>query len=271
MARVLVLSSWTSAGHVGLSAAAPALQALGHVAIQLPTIVLSNEPGFAHTAGDQIAPGQLAAMIDALDGNGWLVGLDALLTGYLPSVAHVEIATGLVERVRRRSPGARVVVDPILGDTAEGLYLDPAAAAAVRDRLTPVADVLTPNAFELGWLSGRRIARLADAVAAARGLSPQAGARVLVTSPPLTATTGVLEVAQGRPVLFETPQSPDVPHGVGDVLAALVAAGLPTGAAVGHLAALCAASAGAEHLALVPASAWIPAAPVAGRTLADAG
>ncbi|MBB5222713.1 pyridoxine kinase [Amaricoccus macauensis] len=265
MARILVLSSWTSAGHVGLSAAVPALQALGHVPLQLPTIVLSNEPGFAHTAGDRIPPEQLAAMIDALEGNGWLSGLDALLTGYLPSAAHVEIAVGLVARIRRLSPAARVVVDPILGDTAEGLYLDPVAAAGVRDRLVPLADILTPNGFELGWLSGQGIATLAEAVAAARDL----GARVLVTTPPLTDAAGVLDVGPGAPVLYETPQFRDVPHGVGDVFSALIAAGEPVGAAVGHLAALCAASSGAEHLALVPASAWMAALPVAGRSLAE--
>ena len=50
MARILILSSWVAHGHVGLSAAAPALQALGHEVTQLPTTVLSNHPGWPHVA-----------------------------------------------------------------------------------------------------------------------------------------------------------------------------------------------------------------------------
>ncbi|MFT3972995.1 MAG: PfkB family carbohydrate kinase [Amaricoccus sp.] len=266
MARILALSSWTSAGHVGLSAAVPALQALGHDVTQLPSVVLSNQPGFAHIAGDRIPPGQLAAMIEALDGNGWLAGHDAVLTGYLPGAAHVAVAVGLVARLRRLTVPPRVVVDPILGDTDGGLYLDPAAAAAIRDDLVPLADVLTPNAFELGWLTRAPVATLADAVAAARRL----GARVLVTSPPIEGGTGVLDVGQGPPVLYRAELVPDVPHGVGDVFSALVAAGLPTGAAVGHLAALAAASAGRPHLSLIPSATWTAAPAVSGRPLAPA-
>lgn len=268
MARILALSSWTSCGHIGLTAAVPALQALGHTVTQLPTIVLTNEPGFPHTAGARIPAGQLAEMIDAIEGNGWLAGHDALLTGYLPSPAHVEIAVDLATRLRRLPAPPRIVVDPILGDTAVGLYLDPAAAAAIRDRLVPLADVLTPNAFELGWLVGRPVATLAEAVAAARSLGLQG--RVLVTSAPVPDATGVLDVGQGAPVLHATPLVAAVPHGVGDVLSALVAAGLSAGAAAGHLAGLCAASSGHPHLALVPSGAWTAAPPVPGSPLATA-
>lgn len=265
MARILAVSSWTSAGHVGLSAAVPALHALGHTVIQLPTIILSNEPGFAHTAGGHISPDQLAAMIDALDRNGWLAGHDSVLTGYLPTEAHVVLAADLVGRLRRSPAPPRVVVDPILGDAAEGLYLDPAAAAALRDRLVPLADVLTPNAFELGWLTGDPVTTLTEAATAARRL----GARVLVTSPPDSGATGVLDVDGAGATLHRTPLVANVPHGVGDVFSALIAAGLAPDAATGHLAALVAASAGREHLALVPASAWTLAPAVPGRPFAE--
>lgn len=265
MARVLALSSWTCAGHVGLSAAVPALQSLGHTVTQLPTIILSNAPGFPRVAGERVPPRQLAAMIDALDGNGWLAGHDAALTGYLPSEAHVDIAVDLVGRLRRLPAPPRIFVDPILGDTAEGLYLDPAAAAALRDRLVPLADVLTPNAFELGWLAELPVATLAEAARAARTLGPD----VVVTSPPLRGATGVLHVGRAVATLHRSHRYPGVPHGVGDVFVALLAAGLSVGEAVGHLAALAAASTGLEHLALVPASGWVSAAPIPGLPIAE--
>ena len=54
------------------------------------------------------------------------------------------------------------MLDPVLGDAGK-LYVDPAIAVAMQEKLLPLADLMTPNAFELGWLSGRNIASLADA------------------------------------------------------------------------------------------------------------
>lgn len=263
MARILALSSWTATGHVGLSAAVPALQALGHHVTALPTIILSNHPGFPHAAGRPVPPADLAAMIDALDLNGWLAGHDALLTGYLPTVEHVSLAAGLAQRLRRLPKPPRIVVDPVLGDDPRGLYIPKQVAEAIRTSLAPLANILTPNRFELSWLTGRPVGSLPDAVAAARGIAR----RVLVTSPPLKGATGILDINDGAAVLHEVPIIPDVPHGAGDVLSGLVAAGLSPGASLGHLAALCAASAGTPHLAIIPSGAWRNAPLVPGRPL----
>jgi len=261
VARVLILSSSVAAGHVGLSAAAPACLALGHAVTGLPTVLLSNHPGFAHVAGRPVAVDDLAAMADALAANRFLSGLDALLTGYLPSPAHVDFAVALIARARAAAPGLRVVVDPVLGDAPKGLYLPAEVAGALRDRLLPCADTATPNAFEAGWLAGRDVARPDDAQAAARALPV---ARVLVTSAPTgdPAMTGVLEAGASLR-LWSVPRVAGVPHGVGDVFAGLVAAGLGTGAALGHLQALIGASLGAPHLRLESAG-WRHAAPLDG-------
>lgn len=268
MARILALSSWTAAGHVGLSAAVPALQALGHTVTALPTVILSNHPGFPHAAGRPVPPSRIADMIDALDANGWLAGHDAVLTGYLPSADHVALAVDLVQRLRRLAepPPAEpplVVVDPVLGDDPGGLYLAPEAAAAIRDHLVPGADILTPNRFELAWLTGLPVSTPEEAVAAALSLGP----RVLLTSPPVPGMTGVLDAAPGPAILYPASPVAQVPHGVGDVLSAVVAAGVSPGAAVGLLSALCRASTGLPHLALVPSDAWRGAEPQPGSPL----
>jgi len=252
--RVMILSSFVAHGHVGLSAGQPVLQALGHEVTALPTVILSNHPGWPQAAGSPVPPDRLAAMVDALAANGWLAGHDALLSGYLPTPAHVAFAADLATRMRAARPGLRIVVDPILGDAPKGLYLDAAAARAIRDRLLPLADILTPNAFELGWLTGAPTDTLETATAAAARLAP----RVILTSPPMGPhQTGLLD----GPDLYVTAKRGDVPHGVGDALAAMIAAGLAPGTALGHLDALIAASLGADHLQIVPARARWTAAP----------
>lgn len=269
MAHILALSSWVAQGHVGLSAAVPVLQALGHTVTQLPTVRLSNHPGFAHVAGSRTEPDALRAMVTALAQNELLAPVDTLLTGYLPSAAHVDLAVELIDRFGRGA--ARVVVDTVLGDHPKGLYIAPEAAEAVRDRLVPVADVLTPNAFELAWLTGTDTQTLAAAAEAARGLSARAsGAEVLLTSAPFEGDhTGVLAVTPEGAEAFPVPRAPRahlVPHGVGDVFSALVAAGLPTGQALGHLQDLIARSLDAPHLRIAEAAAlWSKASPVQAR------
>lgn len=262
MPRILILSSFVAMGHVGLSVGQAACQRLGVEVTGVPTTVLSNHPAWPHVAGAATEPARIAAMLAALEANGWLASHDAVLVGYMPSIGHVEVAADLITRVRAAAPGARVVADPILGDHPKGLYVPQEVAVAVRDGLVPLADVITPNLFELGWLTGRYCADLHGAREAARRLAVPV---VHVTSPPLgPEETGLLSVEGEAAEAYRTGRVPDVPHGTGDVFAALIAAGLPAGQALGHVAALAKASRGWAHLAIVEGAAgWTKAEPVA--------
>ena len=219
MPRVLALSSHVAYGSVGLAAIVPALQALGHEVVALPTIVLSSHPGHACFSGEQIVPAMLEQILDSLAANGWLADVEAVLTGYLPSAAHVGVARSAFARVRAANPSAFLVCDPVLGDEPGGLYIDEAAAAAISEHLVPMSDLVTPNAFELAWLSDERFATPEGAVAAARSIGVPA---VLVTSIPASedrlATLLVRE--NGTRACF-VPRRPMAPHGTGDLLAAL--------------------------------------------------
>ena len=264
---MLALSSWVAAGHVGLSAATPALQALGVEVIGLPTVTLSNHRAFAHVAGEVTPPDRLRAMLDAVAANGWLAGLDAVLTGYLPTPAHVDVAVAAAQAARAASPGVRVVCDPVMGDDPRGLYLPAETADAIGARLAPLADALTPNRFELSRLTGAPADTLQACADAALRLAG-AGRRVIVTSPPSPPDrTGALEAAGGAARLYPTARVDGAPHGTGDVFAALVAAGLATGEATGLIARLVGRSAGRAHLAMAGFD-WT-APPVAPVTLAD--
>lgn len=259
MPRLLILSSVVSIGHVGASAGQPVCTVLGLEVTTIPTIQLSNHPGWPHVAGNPVPADRIDAMADALARNGWLGDHDALLLGYMPGPDHVTAAASLAVSMKKANPALRIVVDPILGDAPKGLYVSEAVASAVRDRLVPLADCLTPNLFELQWLSARTCTDLRDCREVARALGP---GTVHVTSPPLADDqTGVLSVTAQRAQLFRTPRLPAVPHGVGDVLATLIAAGVPVGQAAGHLLALARASAGQPHLRIVPAATTWASAP----------
>lgn len=261
MARVLVISSFLAHGRVGLGASVPVLQVLGHEVIQLPAVMLSNHPGHAAVAGQPVAPEHLAAMLAALKANGWLRDIAAIVTGYLPSPGHVYFAAQTVREVRDVNPQALYICDPILGDDPKGLYIDARAASATRDRLVPVADVITPNRFELAWLTGQPVTDLEQCRTAAGALG--CGAVLATSIPAGTGREGSHLIANvlvnaAEVSTLTTPRRESVPHGTGDVLTALIAGQLASGIpldeafARGHrkLDRIIAASLGGEHLDL---------------------
>ncbi len=251
MPRILAISSQVACGHVGLSAILPAANTLGRDVIALPTVILSNHPGHHHVAGTRLSPQTLADMIDALDANGWLAGIDTLLTGYLPSAEHVAVVADAILRTKSASPRANVICDPVLGDEVEGIYIDTAAAEAVRDRLLPLADTLLPNRYELAWLSGHTVTSADTAASAARSLPcPTA----LVTSVPAGPSRIANVLVDDANVQVSSAQLLDnVPKGTGDFLSGCFAADPDLARTSARVTSLINASLGREHLAIIEA------------------
>ncbi len=190
MARILALSSHVVRGSVGLAATVPALQSLGHEVWALPTVTLAARPGLgaaASKAAGRRAPTakELTGMLKALEQDGCWPMLDAVFTGYFASADAVAAVADVVMRIKAAKPGVRLLVDPIIGDGGR-LYVPEETAAAIRDQLLPLADIATPNLFELEWLTGARgVMQTDEIVAAAQRLGP---ASVVVTSARSTET-----------------------------------------------------------------------------------
>ncbi len=240
MARILAVSSQVAWGHIGLGAGAFALQRMGHDVCALPTILLSNRPGLPNVAGAPVDPDLLVRMFDALVANGWATAFDAVLTGYMPTPAHVVAAARMVDAVRTARQKAdaplTVLCDPVVGDDPKGIYVDALAAEAVRSDLVCRADIVTPNRFELSWLSGLPVSDPGDARAAAAALPvPLALATSIPSeragSPDQTDLTNLLltggrnnsdAAAAGQTARCDVRRRPRAPHGTGDFLAAAV-------------------------------------------------
>lgn len=264
MATVLLISSDVAYGHVGNAAARFALQRLGHDVLALPTVVLSSHMGYRKVGGTRVAAETLAEMLAALSANDILAGVDAVLTGYLPSAAHVDVAAAAIVTVKAKTSQALVMVDPVLGDDPGGLYVDKAAAERVRDRLVPLAGIITPNRFELSWLSGLEVSHARSAQAAAHALQVPS---VLATSIPGDTKSQIdnVLVSGATAMRASVKRRKSVPHGTGDLMAALLLAHLLSGKAqaralglaVGGIEQVIEASAGAEELKLVASqAAW---------------
>src|SRR5580658_4290833 len=122
MARVLILSSYVAASRVGGGAQALALARRGIEPILIPTVLFGRHPGHGPPGGGPVDAETFEAMIGAVEAQGLFAKLNAVITGYFSSPEQVAIAADTLERVRAAAPGARLVVDPIMGDNGR-LYV----------------------------------------------------------------------------------------------------------------------------------------------------
>lgn len=232
--KVLSIQSSVAYGHVGNSAAVFPLQRLGHEVWPVATVVFSNHTGYGAWRGPVLDPADVSAVILGVEERGVLAECDAVLSGYQGSPAIAEVIVDAVQRVKTANPSATYTCDPVMGNANSGCFVDPAIPPLIREHVVPVADVVTPNQFELGFLTGREgledAAEVADVLAAVDALRAMGPDTVLVTSVERRgAPEGTIEMiaANGAGAwLVTTPRLPMKANGSGDLTAALFTAHL---------------------------------------------
>lgn len=213
---VIVVSSHVVRGSVGNRAMVPALEALGLTVWAVPTVTLAWHPGHG-PATRIVADGDaFAGLIGDLCRAPWLAEVAAVASGYLGNAAQAAEVARLVAAVRAARPDAVYLCDPVIGDEG-GLYVPANTAIAIRDTLLPLANLATPNRFELEWLVDRALPDNAALEDAARSL---AIANVVVTSAFAEEGIGNLLVGTGEARLIGHERAKHPPHGTGDLLAA---------------------------------------------------
>jgi pyridoxine kinase len=228
MALALILSSFVAASRIGGAAQQYVLAAHGIDPVLAPTVMFGRSPARG-SQGQVTAPDVFARMLADIEADAIFGMVDLVITGHFSLPEQVEIAAGVLGRVRAASERPPVmVVDPILGDAPGGLYVRPDVAEAVAARLVPLADWITPNLWELGHLAGAPVEDLPAAVAAARRLGKPA---VVTSAPARDGETGVLYVDAETATLFAHPKLPKGPNGTGDLVTASFGAGLVEGLA----------------------------------------
>ncbi|ADZ68768.1 pyridoxal kinase [Polymorphum gilvum] len=216
---VLVITSQVVRGGIGGRGAVFALERLGFPVWFLPTILLPWHPGQGRGTRIVAPAADFGAIVEDLIGSAELGEIGGILTGYLGAAAQAEPVARLVQAVKKAAPGAPYVCDPVIGD-AGGLYVPEATALAIRDHLVRLADVVTPNRFELAWLTGREVESELQALSAARRLGAE---RVLVTSSPAlrrNSIANLLATPRGA-IAAEHAAIANPPHGTGDLISAL--------------------------------------------------
>lgn len=243
MPTVLSVQSRVAYGHVGNAASVFPLQRLGIEAWALDTVAFSNHTGHGRWRGAAVPAEAIAEIFEGIADLAVLGQCDAVLSGYIGAAATGPVLLDIVGRVRAANPNALFCCDPVIGDIDTGSYVTEGIAEFFRDRALALADIVTPNRFELEYLTGRAIGSVTDAVAAADALRSRGPSVVLLTSLDFEPEhIAMLAVGPEDAFLVETPRLPVMLNGCGDVTAALFLARLLQGRGLAEALTLTAAA-----------------------------
>jgi len=223
--NLLSIQSHVAYGHVGNAAAAFPLQRLGVEVWPVHTVQFSNHTGYGDWRGEVFCARLIRELVAGIAQRGVLGECDGVLSGYMGGADIGEAILDAVSAVKKANPAARYCCDPVIGDVGRGVFVHAGIPEFMRGRAVNAADVVTPNQFELNYLSGRASQTLTqafDAVKAVHALGPRA---VLVTSlhTQETPADSIDMLASDETGCFRlrTPRLPIMINGAGDAIAAL--------------------------------------------------
>ena len=228
---VLSIQSQVVYGSVGNNAALPTLARHGIRAAAVPTVLYSNTPHYDSIHGGAIPTDWFTGYLEDLERRRALDATRAIILGYLGNAEQAAILADWLDAQKARRPQLHISIDPVLGDHDSGLYVRPELAASYRDRLGACADLITPNHYELGYLSQQPTEGEAATIAAARSLLGARLKTVIVTSSPGAAEGNIanLIVTADNVQRSEHPRIASDVKGTGDAFHAALAAGLLNG------------------------------------------
>ena len=226
LAPILSIQSHVVYGHVGNSAAVFPLQRLGREVWPLMTVQFSSHTGYAGWRGRAFDAGLIDECVAGLKAIGALSGCAGLLTGYLGKPEIGEAALRALERVRAANAKRPTPAIRSSATSGAGLMSPRASANSSATAPLPLATIATPNAFELEWLTGERVATCAAARQAIAALRARAAAGRRREIAGLDDTPAdALDMLAGDETGFwrlRTPKLPIAVNGAGDLFAALV-------------------------------------------------
>jgi pyridoxine kinase len=223
--KILSIQSSVAYGHVGNSAAVFPLQRLGHEVWPVFTVHFSNHTGYGAWRGPLLSAHDVRDVISGIEERGVLGQVDAVLSGYQGGDDIGDVILDAVARVKAANPDATYTCDPVMGNARSGCFVHPAIPVLLRERVVPRADLITPNQFELGYLTGTEPTDLETTLASADRARAMGPSSVLVTSVERPEadpdTLEMLAVTTAGAWLVTTPRLPLKANGSGDVTAAL--------------------------------------------------
>ncbi|XP_022686460.1 putative pyridoxal kinase isoform X2 [Varroa jacobsoni] len=226
MPRVLSIQSHVVRGYAGNRCAVFPLQTLGFEVDFINSVQFSNHTGYPVTKGTKVSQMELRDLFEGLKLNK-VTEYSHVITGYVVSVDFLRELANIVKDIKEHNKDVVYLCDPVLGDHGS-YYVPQELTDEYRSRLLPLCDILTPNQFELGELTGLDVKTEEDAIKAIERLHDLGVSLVVLTSAIFTDRSVVTCIASrrkdGNRCKFEIPWQEGNFVGTGDLFAALILA-----------------------------------------------
>ena len=222
MKTALTIAGSDSSGGAGIQADLKTMMAHGVFGMSAITaLTAQNTMGVA--AVSESTPEFLAAQIDSVFED---IPPDAVKVGMVSSAPLIEVIAERMEHYAVRN----LVVDPVMVATSGARLLDAAATGVLREKLLPLARVITPNLQEAEVLVGRELRTKKEMEEAAGEIFGQCGCAVLCKGGHRLEDADDL-LYQGDSLRWFTAkrvQNPNT-HGTGCTLSSAIASNLALG------------------------------------------
>ncbi|WP_367873893.1 bifunctional hydroxymethylpyrimidine kinase/phosphomethylpyrimidine kinase [Luteolibacter sp. Populi] len=220
---VLTIAGSDCSGGAGLQADLKTFQYFGVYGLTAVTCVVAETPVIVrsvHAVPPAILQDQLRVLLEAFP-------VAAIKTGMLFSKAHIVAVTEILSGY----PGIPLVIDPVMIASTGDPLLEENAIAAYKERLFPLATIITPNLDEAEVLWGGAVRDEPAMERAAAELSARHGCAVLLKGGHLgLPECGDLLWDDGLPEWLRAPRIEGAAsHGTGCTLSAAIAALLAQG------------------------------------------
>lgn len=180
--NLLSIQSHVAYGHVGNASAVFPMQRLGCEVWPIHTVQFSNHTGYGAWRGRVFDGGMIDEIIDGIADRGVLPACNGVISGYMGSADIGHAILSAVARVKEANPEALYGCDPVIGDVGRGVFVRPGVPEFMREKAVRVADIVTPNQFELDYLTGGASGSLGELKESVRRLHAMGPRIVLVTS-----------------------------------------------------------------------------------------
>lgn len=222
MRKALTIAGSDSCGGAGIQADIKTMTANGVYAMCAVTaLTAQNTTGVA--AISEVTPEFLGQQLDSIFTD---IFPDAVKTGMVASTGLIEV---IAERLKRY--GAKnIVIDPVMVATSGARLISEDAVECLKNKLIPIADIITPNIPEAEVLSNMKIASGGDMENAAREISQRFGCNVLLKGGHSINDANDLLVSKEGSQWFKTQRinNPNT-HGTGCTLSSAIASNLAKG------------------------------------------
>ncbi|EFN66949.1 Pyridoxal kinase [Camponotus floridanus] len=224
--RILSIQSHVVSGYVGNKSATFPLQLLGFEVDAINSVQLSNHTGYKVFKGQVLNDKDLDDLADALAQNN-LDNYTHLLTGYIGTASFLKRVALLVTTLKSKNPNLIYVCDPVMGDNGK-MYVPEALKEIYKKEIVPLADVVTPNQFELELLTDDKVTNITELQNAIKKLHQSGPETVAVSSIEINnKLTAVVSTEKDNVLLkMDIPKIPATFIGSGDLFAALFLAHL---------------------------------------------